>query len=68
MSINNMADLIKDLSTAYTSLRQKEMELSEAKEIANMAGKLIKAAAVQLKYNEYMKNNETIPFLEKGTS
>lgn len=64
--IRNIADLIKDLSTAYELLRDREIELTEAKEIANIGGKLIKAASIQLKYNQYMKNGEAIPFLEKS--
>lgn len=64
INIRNCADLIKDLSLAYELLRKKEMSLSEAKEVANLGGKLIKAASVQLKYNQYMKNGNEIPFLE----
>lgn len=67
-SIKNCSDLIKDLSTAYELLRNKEMSLNEAKEIANLGGKLIKAASIQLKYNQYMKNNAEIPFLEPAKS
>lgn len=62
--IKNIGDLIADLSGAYELLRNKEMGLNEAKEVANLGGKLIKAASVQLKYNQYMKINEPIPFLE----
>lgn len=64
--ISNVGSLIKDLSTAYEDLRSKKMELGEAKEVANMAGKLIKAASLQLKYNQYMKIAEPIPFLGMG--
>lgn len=68
MTINNIADLIKDLSNAYELLRGKEISLSEAKEIANLGGKLIKAASIQLKYNQYMKIIEKIDFLEKNAA
>lgn len=64
--IKNISDLIKDLSQAYELLRDRKMELPEAKEVANLGGKLIKAASIQLKYNQYMKNNDVIPFLEGG--
>ena len=67
-NIKNISDLIKDLSLAYSLLRDRKMELPEAKEIANLGGKLIKAASIQLKYNQYMKNNDTIPFLEKSAT
>lgn len=62
--IKNISDLIKDMSLAYELLRDKAMSLNEAKEIANLGGKLIKAASVQLKYNQYMKANQPIEFLE----
>lgn len=62
--ITNISDLIKDMSSAYDLLRGKKMSLNEAKEIANLGGKLIKAASVQLKYNQYMKTIEPIDFLE----
>lgn len=63
--IRNISDLIKDLSLAYEALREGSLNLNEAKEISNIAGKLIKGASVQLKYNQYMKVNTPIPFLEK---
>jgi hypothetical protein len=59
-----MTDLINDLSKAYESLRDQKLSLNEAKEISNLAGKLIKSSSVQLKYNQYMKSNVPIPFLE----
>jgi len=58
-----MSDLIADLSKAYESLRENKLGLNEAKEISNIAGKLIKGASVQLKYNQYMKVADEIPFL-----
>lgn len=64
MEIKTMSDLIKDLSNAYESLREHKLGLNEAKEISNIAGKLIKGASVQLKYNQYMKTADEIPFLE----
>lgn len=66
MQIKNMTDLINDLSTAYSSLRDNKLGLNEAKEISNLAGKLIKGASVQLKYNQYMKLTDEIPFLKTG--
>lgn len=62
--IKNISDLIKDLSEAYEQLREKQISFPEAKQIANLGGKLIKAASVQLKYNQYMQDFEPIDFLE----
>ena len=67
-NIKTITDLIKDLSLAYGLLRDRKLELPEAKEIANLGGKLIKAASIQLKYNQYMKSNDVIPFLEKSAT
>jgi hypothetical protein len=64
--IKNISDLISDLSVAYGMLRNKELPLSEAHEIANIAGKMINGASVQLNYNQYMKISDPIPFLEKS--
>lgn len=65
--IKNLKELISDLSVVYTGLRDKTIQVSEAKEIANIAGKMIKATAVQLSYNELMKNGNKIPFCEEAT-
>jgi len=59
-----MSDLIRDLSVAYEKLRDNKLGLNEAKEISNIAGKLIKGSSVQLKYNQYMKLTDEIPFLK----
>lgn len=64
--IKNISDLIKDLSEAYEQLREKNISHGEAKQIANIGGKLIKAASVQLKYNQYMQDFTPIEFLEKS--
>lgn len=63
MKINTMSDLIKDLSEAYESLREGKLLIEDAKEISNLSGKLIKGASTQLKYNQYMKSTQEIPFL-----
>lgn len=62
--IKNLKELISDLSNVYAQLRDKSIPLNEAKEIANMAGKIIKATAVQLQYNEVMQNKKEIEFCE----
>lgn len=62
--ILTISQLRNDLLTAYTELREGTLDYSEAKELANMAGKIIKSANVQLNYNEYMKTNDPILFLQ----
>lgn len=62
--ITTMQELVADLSVAYTQVRERLIPLNEAKEIANMAGKLIKAAAEQLKYQQFMDKKEDIAFFK----
>lgn len=63
-SVKNMEALTKDLSVAYSQLRSGQLDKAEAKEIANMAGKLIKSTIAQLEYNQYMKKQDKIEFFE----
>lgn len=62
--VKNMEQLLNDLTVVYQELRKKQITNDEAKQIANMAGKIIKAASTQLLYNEYMKKKTKISFLE----
>lgn len=62
--IKNMVQLTADLTTAYSQLRTKRLKPEEARELANMAGKVVKGTAVQLEYNKFMKKRKPIKFLE----
>lgn len=64
VKINNMKDLIVDLSTVYGELRANRIELSEAKGISDTSSKLIKAASTQLAYNSHMGDKKKIAFFE----
>ena len=41
--IKNIRELTADLGRVYAELRAREIEIKEASEIANIAGKIIKA-------------------------
>ena len=61
--ISNMTELITDLSTVYSNLRIGKISSEEARDVAIISSKIIKAAAVQLKYNQFIGNNKPIKFL-----
>lgn len=63
--INNVINLIDDLKLVYTEMRNGDLPLSAGKDIANVAGKLLKASSVKLEYNKFLENHESIKFLEK---
>ncbi len=60
--VKTLSDLTSDLAIAYSQLRNKEITLEEAKETANLSGKLIKSACAQLKYQEFLQDKTPIPF------
>lgn len=62
--ITTMGELVKDLSTVYSKVREKKIAAEEAKDIANVAGKLIKAATSQLKYQEFIDDKTPIAFFK----
>lgn len=63
-NIVTMSDLIKDLSLAYSQVRDKVIPTEQAREVANIAGKLIKAATSQLKYQEFLDDKTPIEFFK----
>jgi ribosomal protein L17 len=62
--INNIHDLTQDLTKNYNKLVKGQLTEKRAKEISNMAGKIINSAKTQLEYNSYMKYNRPISFLD----
>lgn len=62
--INTIVDLRDDLLDVYESLRIGAITLKDAKERANLAGKLTATAKLQLDYNSFMKSQKKISFLE----
>ena len=62
--INNIQDLTNHLVGNYEKLSDGHLQPKLAKEISNMAGKIIGSAKVNLEYNKFMKLNRKISFLE----
>lgn len=63
-TINNIQDLTNHLVKNYEKLCSGELEAKEAKEISNMAGKIIGSAKVNLEYNKQMDYKRKISFLD----
>jgi predicted nucleic acid-binding Zn-ribbon protein len=63
-AIKNVKDLRDELIDVYNQLRDGELGIREVKERANMAGKIIASAKIQLEYNIYTKSGSKIEFLE----
>ncbi len=56
--------LIEDLKKVYEETRNGDINLQEAKTIANIAGKLIKASSVKLEYDKFVECKDGIDFLK----
>lgn len=65
--IKNIVDLTNDLKGLYEDARDGNVRLQDARDIANVAGKLIKSTAIQLDYLKFTNSKETIMFLETAT-
>ena len=48
--IKNIRELTADLGRVYAELRAREIEIKEASEIANIAGKIINGAKAEMMY------------------
>lgn len=59
----NIKTLRDDLLDAFDALRQGTLANKAAKEITNMAGKIILSARVELDYNKFLDNKKVIAFL-----
>lgn len=62
--IENVKDLTADLVKHYESLTYGKLSIRKAKEISNLAGKIINSAKANLDYNSYMKFKREISFLD----
>lgn len=63
--INNITSLRDDLVKAYQQLRNGQITDSHAKEVANMAGKIINSVKTELAYDDYHDVKEGIKFMDK---
>jgi len=59
----NVKELRDDLIKTYQQLRNGSIGLNEAKQLSNVAGKIMGTAKTQLEYNKYAQSKEKIEFL-----
>jgi hypothetical protein len=63
--MKNVTELREQLSQVFSDLRGGAVKHTDAAELANIAGKMINSAKVQLDYYALTKQTPSIPFLEK---
>lgn len=61
MNIKNLRDELVD---SFKTLKKGDIKRSDAKEITNMAGKIISSAKVEMDYNKMIQNGKKVDFLE----
>ena len=62
--MNNCDELRKELAQTFAQLKSGEIKPSEAAELANLAGKMIGSAKVQVEYYALRKESPRIDWLE----
>ena len=66
--MKNVDELRGQLADVFAELRAGEIKPGEAAELANLAGKMISSAKVQVEYYVLRKEAPTIEFLRSGDS
>ena len=61
--MKNLLDLRNQLVTVFDKLRDGEIELAQAKEINNAAGKIISTVRCQLEYSKLRNEKPKIDFI-----
>lgn len=61
-----VTDLRDDLIKVYDQLRSNEIGMSEAKGLANVAGKILSTGKSQMEYNKMVGSKNRINFFEDG--
>jgi hypothetical protein len=64
LKIMNNEQLRDDLIEVYQALREGRIGINEAKQAANIAGKVIGSANSQMEYNKMAQSKEKIKFFE----
>jgi hypothetical protein len=62
--MKNVTQLRDELAEVFDSLRMGAIKPKEAGELANVAGKMINSAKIQLEYYALRKETPSIPFLK----
>jgi adhesin HecA-like repeat protein len=66
--MTNITDIRDSLIEVFDKLRDGDMDLKQAAEINNTAGKIINTAKVQLAYAALRGEQPTIPFLNTAAT
>jgi 5-formyltetrahydrofolate cyclo-ligase len=64
--VKNAEELRAELAQTFAQLKAGEIKPSEAAELANLAGKMIASAKVQVEYFALRKESPRIAFLESN--
>ena len=62
--MKNVSELRDNLSQVFAELRSGAIKAKDASELANIAGKLINSAKVQIEYYALRKDKPSITFLD----
>lgn len=60
----NVKGLRDELLNTFNKLRGGSIGIQEAKELANVSGKVLSSAKLQLEYNKYTQSQNSIKFLD----
>lgn len=63
--MQNSSELRKQLSEVFEGLKDDKITPEKASQFANLAGKIINSANVQVKYYALKKETPSIPFLDE---
>ena len=66
--MKNVEELRDQLAAVFTALQNGVIEHKDAAELANLAGKMINSAKVQVEYYALRKEAPNIPFLGGATT
>jgi len=62
--MSNIKTLRDDLLSSFEDLKSGKLKSKDAKELTNLAGKIILSAKVQLDYNKQIDSKRKIAFLD----
>ena len=68
MKVHTIEELRDELLDVFENLRTGKMEIGDAKEINNTAGKVIASVKVQLEYALLRRESPSLPFLKSPLS
>lgn len=63
--MKNVIELREELINVFEKIKSKEIDLKQAKELTNVAGKIINSAKLELEYDQFLGNKSKIKFLQK---